>query len=264
MAVSADHRAVKTDVPRFKLRHDTQLCRQEIGLHDAVFLIEQPDDIKLDLFARLVVLKRAAADQHIQLLALQPVLERPFHLFRGQVRQKVGHCEHRVAVVLANCAGDCLTVLLDDDAVQRQRDRAPLIFFDAAVIVRFEKRDLRLLIQRVRLEVQARRIDVACHDAHTVGQRPCAERRQDQRLAAVVVINTVARTVCGLRIKGRIARLARFFYNPGYRFTFHFTRVKKRLVRFAEILRGLLGRVVGRHPDILSVEQQLFLQKLAR
>ena len=185
-------------------------------------------------------------------------------MLRGQVRQKISHSKHRIAVVLADGAGDRLAVLFHDDAVQRQRDRAPLIFFDAAVIVRFEKRDLRLLIQRVRLEVQARRIDVASHDAHAVGQRPRAERRQDQRLAAVVVINTVARTVCGLRIKGRIARLARFFYNPGYRFALHFARVKERLVRFAEILRGLLGRVVGRHADILSVEQQLFLQKLAR
>ena len=97
--------------------------------------------------------------------------------------EQVGHAEHRVARVLAHPHVHHRAVLLRHHAVQRQRQRHPLVRLDAAVVVRIEVRQAVCLGERVLLEVEARRVDVRAEDVHALGKRPRAEMRQDERLA---------------------------------------------------------------------------------
>ena len=85
-------------------------------------------------------------------------------------------------------------VLEHEDAVQRERDRRPLILFDAAVIVRLQKAHAALFIQRNLLDVDARRIDMRGDDAHAVRlQIARADAEYDDGLPAVDEILFVPR-----------------------------------------------------------------------
>ena len=65
--------------------------------------------------------------------------------------QQVGYAEDRVAFVLTDGDADYRAVFLVNVAVQSQRNGWPLIFLDAAVVVRVEIGKLAVLIQRVGL-----------------------------------------------------------------------------------------------------------------
>ena len=85
-------------------------------------------------------------------------------------------------------SGSRPSVFQRDCAVQLQRDRDPLILFDAAVVVRFEVAQLVLLVERDLLEVETGRVDMRAGDHRAVGQALFADHGQQQRLAAIVDI----------------------------------------------------------------------------
>ena len=129
-----------------------------------------------DVYKRqaLVVPEGARTDEDVQILAADDLGRSALHLLGRQMRQQVGHAEHRVALVLADADGHRRTVPADDHAVQRKRQGRPLVFFDPAVIVGVEIREIMILIQRVRLEIQPRGIDMRRRNRDAVGNRPAA------------------------------------------------------------------------------------------
>ena len=109
------------------------------------------------------------------------------------MRQQIGDDELRLIRLAANSDVDRAAVLKRDGTVQLQRDRDPLVLLDAAVIVRLEIRQLRILIHRRLLEVEARRVDVRARDHAAAVERLLPEHGQHKRLAAVVDIHLRAR-----------------------------------------------------------------------
>ena len=97
--------------------------------------------------------------------------------------KQVGHAEHRVSRVVADVHLHHLAVGFGHDAVKRQRQRRPLVVLYAAVVVRVQKREIARLVQRVLLDVEARRVDVRAQDVHAFGHRRGAHVHEDNRLA---------------------------------------------------------------------------------
>ncbi len=192
MTVGGDERAVEADVAGLEGRDHLEFRRQEVFLDDAVLLVQDLHDVELDEFGLLLAFERQGADEDVQVLALDGVGQRALLLLLREVRKKVGDDELRVALVLADVDGDRGAVALDDDAVEGQRDGGPLVLLDAAVVVGLEEREFILLIKRVRLEVEARGVDVGRRDAQTLVQGLFAEDRQDDALVPVDAVDAVA------------------------------------------------------------------------
>ena len=195
MPVSADHAAVQADVARLKRRDGGQLGGEEILLRDAVIVVQQREDGELHTVLALVGI-RHAADQQVQPLARNALGHRLFHLIRAEMRQQIGDDELRIVRVAADDHVDQIAVFQRDDAVQLQRDRHPLVFLDAAVVVRLEIGHLRVLIQRKLLEIQLRGVHVRTRDHTARAQRLASHHSQHQRLAAVTVIHLRTRLEC--------------------------------------------------------------------
>ena len=74
--------------------------------------------------------------------------------------QEVRHAEDGVALFLADADLDDRAIFLDDDAVQSERQRDPLVLLDAAVVMRVEVSEAAVLVGRGLPDVEAARIDV--------------------------------------------------------------------------------------------------------
>ena len=116
-----------------------------------------------------------------------------FHLLLRQVDEQVGDDEHGVGRIFAHRDGHDGPVGLGNDAVDGQRERDPLVLLDAAVVVRVEKREVGGLVQRVLLEVEARRVDVRAQDVEAMLERLGAQVHEDEGLAVRVRPDLVAR-----------------------------------------------------------------------
>ena len=115
--------------------------------------------------------ERPVAHEHVQVLAFHDLRALLIHLLGAQVWQKVGHAEHRVGRVVADVHLHHLAVGFGHDAVKRQRQRRPLVVLYAAVVVRVQQREVVRLVQRILLDVEARRVDVRPQDVHALGDR---------------------------------------------------------------------------------------------
>ena len=89
---------------------------------------------------------------------------------------------------------DLGAVLAHDRAVQRQRQRQPLVLLDAAVHVAVEIDAAALFVKRLRLEIEPRRVRVAADDLEPrVGDLLPADHRRHHRAVLVTAIDLVAR-----------------------------------------------------------------------
>jgi hypothetical protein len=123
-----------------------------------------------------------ATEQYVEPFACNAFAQLLLALLLTQVRQQIRDREYRVIRVFADVQGDLCAVLADDDPVQRQWQRHPLILLDAAVVVCIEQRHTAFFIQRPRFQVETRRVGVPADDAHALCDRPLADMKQDQRL----------------------------------------------------------------------------------
>ena len=105
------------------------------------------------------------------------------------MRQQVGDNELGLVRIAADHHIDDLAVFQRNGAVKLKGNGDPLIFFNAAVVVRLEVAHLILLIQRDLLEVDAGGIDVCAGDNGAFSQALFADHSQQQRLAAVVAVD---------------------------------------------------------------------------
>ena len=100
MAIRADHAAVEAHVAGGEGGHGLQLRGEEVAFHDAVFFIENLQNIQLDQLAALIVPEGPGADEDVQILSLDPFHHGALHLLGSQMGQQIGDAENRIARVL--------------------------------------------------------------------------------------------------------------------------------------------------------------------
>ena len=174
--------------------------------------------------------------------------------------QKVGHNKPDVAFVLADVDGYAFTVLAVNNAVKRKGNSCPLVFFDSAVIMSFEERELRIFIKRIGLYVKTGGIDVGSDNFCSLFKAFRAENAENESLFAVFVINLVACLVACLGVKGSEA----LFFGKGFgisdSFTLGFAGVEVGFVAFAEGIGGFDFAVFAGICRMIVNGKKLFLE----
>ena len=112
---------------------------------------QQMADVELYKLTALVGFKRHGAYKNIKLFALDYFRRLSFHLACAEVRKQVRDYKLRLAFFFTDIDAYSRSVFFNDNAVKRKRNGDPLVFFDSAVVVRFEKSDLIIFIKRVGL-----------------------------------------------------------------------------------------------------------------
>ena len=214
-------------------------------LGNTVHFVEQSQRIQLYgilyAFFFAFVNKRQAADNNIQLLALNAFAQLALVLLSAKMGQQIGYAENRVAGIFAHAYLHQLAVLFDDNAMHSQRHGYPLIFADTAVIMRFKICHLMVFVYRVRFQIKTRRIDMRSVQTHACLQRCGTEGGHSQRFAAVYEINLVAGFICLAFFEGNIACSSQLFYSLGGKFALSFGCIQKFLIAFAVGERCFLG-----------------------
>ena len=174
--------------------------------------------------------------------------------------EQVGDVEYRIARLLADAHLDLFAVFPDDDTVQGQRDRRPLVLLDTAIVVRLEIADLLGLIQRVLLEVKARGVDMCRAEANAVGHGRRADGRQNDRLAAVVEVDLVAGFELHAGLERHIALLFQLGNEELHRLALGLAGVHEVHVIAAETLAVLF--ILGAHAlcCVSALRKELLLQ----
>ena len=263
MAVSADETAVESDVARLVCRHGAKLRAHEIRLGDAVFIVQKLEDIQLDRLGQ-ILLKRSRTGKQVELFPVDAVREGFAHLIAREMRQKIVDIKDRIGVILTDYKLHRCAVGSRDHAVQCQCNRRPLIFFDAAVIMRFEEAQPLRLIKRMLLEIHARRIDMRGGKIHAVFKRFRPEYKCGKALAAVVVIILAARHDLhseGIRRKARRFKKRHAFLDAfplGFAAVEEFHVVRGIIIRRGDVLLG--ERLIG----ILGLVEKLVFELLSR
>ena len=160
VTVAAHHGAVKADIPGLVGGHHFDLGAGEVALGDAVLLVQQHQGVQLNSFLDVGILHGIGTDEHVQFFGLDALAELAVVLLGPQMRQQVGDAEHRVVLVLAHRKGHAGAVGTGEHAVDGQRNGAPLILADTAIVVGLEVAEVVGLVQRVRAQVQTRAVDV--------------------------------------------------------------------------------------------------------
>ena len=192
MAVGADEAAVKAQLPGLGGGDGFQLGGDEVLLGDAVLLVENVQNGQLHPVGALVVLQGTAADENVQALGSNGLIEGLFALLPAQVGQQVIDDELGILFLVADGHADGAAVGPDHHAVELQRDGDPLVLADAAVVVGFEIGQLRVFIQGVGLQIQAGGIGVGSANVGAFGKGLSADDGQHDALAPVVHIDLPA------------------------------------------------------------------------
>ena len=243
-------------------RYHRELCTHEVRLGDAVHLVENREHLQLECLLHFRIGDRCRAEEHIQLLTLDPVCEGTLHLLLREVRQKVGYDEDRIPRLLAEIEVDGATVTQHHTSVQCERGHRPLILLDATIVVRLEERELLLLIERIRLQVEARAVNVGDIEMHTLIERTLTDRGQDDALATVIEIYLVAGLILLRTLEWLVAILLCDPDRLTYGLTLDLRMIEKRLVALAE-RHGLLHILRTLHADVLNLIAELLLELLS-
>ena len=102
MAVGADQAAVESDVAGVRRGDGFQLGGDEVFLGDAVFLVQQTQDFDLDAVGAVVIAERAGANENVQRLRRNGLVEGLFALFAAKVREQIVDDELGVLGVVAD------------------------------------------------------------------------------------------------------------------------------------------------------------------
>ena len=263
VAVGADHGAIEAEIPGLEGGNGAQLGGEEVLFHDAVFFEQQLGNGDLDLLGAGVIPQSGAADEDIELFALDAFGKGFLHLIGGQVGQQIGDAEYGIALFFADGYGQTGAVLTDDGAVQGQRDGGPLVLLDAAVVVGLKEALLALLIQGPGLEVQTGAVDMSHTDADAFGDAAAAEGSSDEGLAAVIEVDLIPCLVLLGVVKGDIACLFQHRNGSGNCLALGLGGIKECLVALTEIVSGF--QLLLRHGfgEVLGVHQQFLAELLA-
>ena len=151
MAVGSDEAAVEADVARLAGGHDLDLSGDEILLRHAVLLVEVLHNAQLEAVGAVLICDGTAAEQHVQALARNRLVEGLFALLAAKVREKIVDDELRVVFLAADVDGNALAVAQHGHTMQLEGNGHPLILADTAVMMGLEVRHLSLFIERAGL-----------------------------------------------------------------------------------------------------------------
>ena len=231
LAVADHHGAVEAHLARAASRHYLEFGGEEVLLLDAVVLGEV---LKYGSFDRLLLgdllpcgrivvelvlleQERPAAHDHVEIFGVDDLLGVLLHLLLAQMGKQVRDAEHGVGRILAHANLDGPAGLEGDDAMDGQRERDPLVLLDAAIVMRVEQGYVGVLVERVLLGVETRRVDVGAQDVEAVLERVGAEHRQDEGLAMGLGVDLVAGLELALLLDGLGERLVPGLFRHGDR-----------------------------------------------
>ena len=183
LSISKHHAAVQSAVAGLSCRNYLKLCGEEIFLFHVIILFQKIDyicfySLFFFLFKSLILLNRAASDQKIKFLSFYNRCSLFLHLFRSEMDQQICDNKDRIIFFLTNTYLNCCAIFLCDHSVKGKWKRHPLIFLDSTIIMCIKISKLLILIQRILLYVNTRRIDVSSKNIHSICQRFCTHMEQ--------------------------------------------------------------------------------------
>ena len=189
LPVAQDHTPVKSRVSGFSCGNDLQFSRFKICLLNAVVVLKDLQDAVLHSVLIAIILFPAGLsvpvdqnglvpDDHIEHLSLHNCGSGFLHLLLREMDEEVRDEKDRIVFVLADPDNDRLTALLDDHAMDRQRQCDIVIFLDPAVIMGVEIGDAGVLIQRILLHIKSGRIDMRAENVQAVLKRLCSNLKE--------------------------------------------------------------------------------------
>ena len=87
------------------------------------------------------------------------------------MNQKIRDTKYRIRRILTDYNIDNSAVLLCNNAVKSKRKSNPLILLDSAIVVCIKKSKILILIKRILLNINTRRVNVRTKDMHTLFHR---------------------------------------------------------------------------------------------
>ena len=259
VAVGTQQAPVQAHLPALAGRDNRQLRGAEVFLHHAVLLVQQAHDVQFHQI-RALALQRLGAQEHIQLLAKNPLCQGLLHLIRGQVDQQVGDHQNGVALVLTDGDGYLRAVLLADHAVNGKGHAGPLILFDAAIVMGFGKGDFGILIQGLGLQIQPGRIHMGSADIGALCQRFRTHNGNQEALAPVVQIDLIAGFYLHAGHRGPKAPCLCLPGGPGGGFPLRLAGIHKSGIALAVVFHFLTLLACQLQKAILGAAEQGFTQ----
>ena len=192
MSVSRDQTAVQSDVSCFACRNHFQLSRDQILFDQSVFLIQKFEDAQFHAVGIFLVTDRTGADQNIQDFRWYCLIQDLLIGWLAQMRKQILDDELRIILVTADIDCHALAVLQDDYPMKLQRSCQPLVFPDAAIVMRLQICQLRIFIQRVWLQIQTRCIRVRCCQINALLQALGTDHSQHDGFATVIEIHFIS------------------------------------------------------------------------
>ena len=261
MAIGTDEAAVQADIGGVDGRHRLQLGGGEVGLGDAVLVVQALEYLHLHAVAVIIVAQRTAAQQDVQRLAGDGLAQGLLALLRAQMGQQVG--DHQLGLItLADADIRHGAVTQDHGAAQLQRNGDPLVLADAAVVMGLEVGQLAVLIQGGGLQVQTGRVDVSGGDLGALRQAAAADDGQHQTLAAVAGVDLIAGGQGHAALVLHEAMLLRQSDGGAGAEALRLAGVQERLVDGAVCLHLLQIRRAQHIVAVAVILQQLLLQGL--
>ena len=263
MAIAAHHGAVKANVAALVGRGDLDLSTHELLLGDAVLLVEQDHGVQLDSFLDVLIINSIRADEEVQLLSLDAVLQGTGVLLGTQMGQQVGDAEDGIVLVLAHTDGDGGAILTGEHAVDGQRDRAPLILADTTVVMGLEVAQVVRLIQRGGTQVQTRAVGVGNDQMEAILKALGTDGGSHHSLVALDKVDFVTGLVGLFRVELLVACILEHLLALGGDLALGLACIQELLVALGKVV-GLLLHVSVLIGDVSRLIEQLFSQLLVR
>jgi len=109
------------------------------------------------------------------------------------MNEKVRHAKDRFSCFFSDRHPDCCAVLFHHHAVQGERQRYPLVFLHPSIIMRFQHRQICILIQRILFQIQPRRINVGSQNIHPFFHRLLTDVKERHRFPHTCRIYLISR-----------------------------------------------------------------------
>ena len=147
----------------------------------------------------LVICAGNSADDHIEVFCGNKIRSLLNHLLIAEMREKVRNVKYRIGFLLAYNDLVSLAVIGENNSVNCKRDRGPLIFLDAAVVMCLEVNGIVILIYRIRLKVKSGRINMGTKDVESFSGSLLADNGSCKALALDTLVNLVTGLECIFR-----------------------------------------------------------------
>ena len=212
MTVASDERTVKADFARHPGGNNFELGGEEIVFVDLVGLLKVSDEVGLPGLGLVAIPSSVASERRpyrflglrvgrpredIEIFSGEKLVARLLRLVLAEMGKDVADHEDGVAWRIAHRDVDLRAVLADDRSVERERHHEPLVLLYPAVDVAVEVDVAALLVERPRLEVEARRIGMAADDLEAgFGDFSPADHGSHDGSALVAAVDLVAGLQC--------------------------------------------------------------------